>query len=32
MTNDKGKTVKRYKHKDVKRPLERWTLLAAQDL
>ncbi len=32
ITNDKGKTVKRYKPQDVKTPLERLTQLAAQDL
>jgi hypothetical protein len=32
ITNDKGKTVKRYKPQDVKTPLERLVQLAAQDL
>jgi len=32
VTNDKGKTIKRYKHEDVKTPLERLAQLTAQDL
>jgi len=32
ITNTKGKTVKRYKHEDVKTPLERLAQLGAQDL
>ncbi len=32
VVSEKGKIIKRYKHKDVKTPLERWVLLNEQGL